>query len=90
MAIFEGIGKISDYTHLRSLRREMKYHIKTGTSLAQAMGTPVQPGEIKRAAKDTGKSRCKSRGADPPETAAGTEALFQGQAVSQGEQPRSL
>ena len=47
MAIFEGIGKISDYTHLRSLRREMKYRIKTGTSLAQAMGTPVQPGRAK-------------------------------------------
>ena len=47
MAIFEGIGKISDYTHLRSLRREMKYRIKTGTSLAQAMGTPVQPGRTK-------------------------------------------
>ena len=47
MAIFEGIGRVSDYTQLRSLRREMKYRIKTGTSLAQAMGAHVQPGRVK-------------------------------------------
>ena len=47
MAIFEGIGKIGDYTHLRSLQREMKYRIKTGKSLAQAMGTPVQTSRLK-------------------------------------------
>ena len=47
MSIFEGIGKIGDYTHLRSLQREMKYRIKTGQSLAQAMGTPVQPSRVR-------------------------------------------
>ena len=47
MAIFEGIGRVGDYAQLRNLRREMKYRIKTGGSLAQAMGAPVQPGKVK-------------------------------------------
>ena len=47
MAIFEGIGRVGDYAQLRNLRREMKYRIKTGTSLAQALGAPVQPGKVK-------------------------------------------
>ena len=47
MAIFEGIGRVGDYAQLRNLRREMKYRIKTGKSLAQAMGAPVQPGRVK-------------------------------------------
>ena len=47
MAIFEGIGRVGDYAQLRNLRREMKYRIKTGTSLAQAMGASVQPGKVK-------------------------------------------
>ena len=42
MSIFEGIGKIGDYTNLRSLQREMKYRIKTGASLRQAMGAQTQ------------------------------------------------
>jgi len=48
MSIFEGIGKIGDYTHLRSLQREMKYRIKTGTSLRQAMGAQTQPSKTKQ------------------------------------------
>ena len=47
MAIFEGIGRVGDYAQLRNLRREMKYRIKTGASLAQAMGASVQPGKVK-------------------------------------------
>ena len=47
MALFEGIGRIGDYAQMRNLRREMKYRIKTGKSLAQAMGAPVQPGRVK-------------------------------------------
>ena len=47
MAIFEGIGRVGDYAQLRNLRREMQYRIKTGTSLAQAMGASVQPGKVK-------------------------------------------
>ena len=47
MAIFEGIGRVGDYAQMRDLRREMKYRIKTGTSLAQAMGAPVQPGKVR-------------------------------------------
>lgn len=48
MSIFEGIGKIGDYTHLRSLQREMKFRIKTGASLRQAMGAQTQPGKTKQ------------------------------------------
>ena len=47
MSIFEGIGKIGDYVRLRNLQREMRYRVKTGGSLAQAMGAPVQPGKLK-------------------------------------------
>ena len=47
MAIFEGIGRIGEYAQLKNLRREMKYRIKTGKSLAEAMGAPVQPGKVK-------------------------------------------
>ena len=47
MAIFEGIGRVGDYAQLRNLRREMKYRIKTGQSLAEAMGASVQPGKVK-------------------------------------------
>ena len=47
MALFEGIGRIGDYAQMRNLRREMKYRIQTGKSLAQAMGAPVQPGRVK-------------------------------------------
>ena len=47
MAIFEGSGRVGDYAQLRNLRREMKYRIKTGTSLAEAMGASVQPGKVK-------------------------------------------
>lgn len=46
MARFDGIGKISDYTQLRNLQRAMKYRIKTGQSLAQAMGSPVPEGRM--------------------------------------------
>ena len=47
MSLFEGIGRIGDYAQMRNLRREMKYRIKTGKSLAQVMGAPVQPGKVK-------------------------------------------
>ena len=47
MALFEGIGRIGDYAQMKNLRREMKYRIKTGQSLAQAMGTPVQPSRVR-------------------------------------------
>jgi len=43
MAIFEGIGRVGDYAQLKNLRREMKYRIKTGQSLAEAVGKTVQP-----------------------------------------------
>ena len=46
MAFFEGIGRIGEYARLKDLRREMKYRVKTGRSLAEAMGTPVQPSKL--------------------------------------------
>lgn len=46
MALFEGIGRIADYAQLRNLRREMKYRIKTGQSLAEAMGKTAQPNKL--------------------------------------------
>ena len=46
MALLEGIGRISDYAQLKSLRREMKYRIKTGQSLAEAMGKTVQQNKL--------------------------------------------
>ena len=42
MALFEGIGRVSDYAQLNNLRREAKYRVKTGQSLLQAMGAPLQ------------------------------------------------
>lgn len=42
MALFEGIGRVSDYAQLNDLRREAKYRVKTGQSLVQAMGAPLQ------------------------------------------------
>ena len=42
MALFEGIGRVSDYAQLNNLRREAKYRVKTGQSLVQAMGAPLQ------------------------------------------------
>ena len=42
MALFEGIGRVSDYAQLNDLRREAKYRVKTGKSLVQAMGAPLQ------------------------------------------------
>lgn len=42
MALFEGIGRISDYAQLNNLRREAKHRVKTGQSLLQAMGAPLQ------------------------------------------------
>ena len=46
MAFFEGIGRIADYVQLKNLRREMKYRVKTGQSLAEAMGKTVQPSKL--------------------------------------------
>ena len=46
MALFEGIGRIADYAQLPNLRREMKYRIKTGQSLAEAMGKTAQPNKL--------------------------------------------
>jgi len=42
MALFEGIGRVSDYAQLNNLRREAKHRVKTGQSLLQAMGAPLQ------------------------------------------------
>ena len=42
MALFEGIGRVSDYAQLNNLRREAKYRVKTGQSLVQAMGAPCR------------------------------------------------
>ena len=42
MALFEGIGRVSDYAQLNNLRREAKYRVKTGQSLVQTMGAPLQ------------------------------------------------
>ena len=42
MALFEGIGRVSDYAQLNNLRREAKHRVKTGQSLVQAMGAPLQ------------------------------------------------
>lgn len=42
MALFEGIGRVNDYAQLNNLRREAKYRVKTGQSLVQAMGAPLQ------------------------------------------------
>lgn len=58
MALFEGIGKIGEYAQLRNLRRAMKYRVKTGQSLAEAAGTPVQPAKMKasEAQRTNGKS----------------------------------
>ena len=36
MALFEGIGRVSDYAQLNNLRREAKHRVKTGQSLLQA------------------------------------------------------
>ena len=47
MAFFEGIGRIGEYAQLKNLRREMKYRVKTGRSLAEAMGTPLQPTKLR-------------------------------------------
>ena len=46
MAIFEGIGRVGDYAQLRNLRREMKYRVRTGQSLAEAMGKTAQPNKL--------------------------------------------
>ena len=46
MALFEGIGRVTDYAQLRNLRRETKYRIKTGQSLAEAMGKTAQPNKL--------------------------------------------
>ena len=80
MAIFEGIGRVGDYAQLRNLRREMKYRIKTGTSLAQAMGAPVQPGKVK--SDEAQKMREKS---DANREAQIRQKLRQGQKLSPGD-----
>ena len=46
MALFVGIGRVADFAQLRNLRREMKYRIKTGQSLAEAMGKTAQPNKL--------------------------------------------
>ena len=46
MALFEGIGRVADYAQLRNLRREMKYRVRTGQSLAEAMGKTAQPNKL--------------------------------------------
>ena len=53
MAFFEGIGRIADYAQLKNLRREMKYRVKTGRSLAEAMGKNVQPSKLTSSALQT-------------------------------------
>lgn len=53
MAFFEGIGRIADYAQLKNLRREMKYRVKTGQSLAEAMGKTVQPSKLTSSALQT-------------------------------------
>ena len=80
MAIFEGIGRVGDYAQLRNLRREMKYRIKTGGSLAQAMGAPVQPGRVKP--DEAQKMREKS---DANREAQIRQKLRQGQKLSPGD-----
>ena len=40
MSIFEGIGRVGDYAQMKNLRRDMQYRIRTGRSLAQALGMP--------------------------------------------------
>lgn len=80
MAIFEGIGRVGDYAQLRNLRREMKYRIKTGTSLAQAMGMPMQPGRVKSdEAQKTNTNR------DAEREAQIRQKLRQGQKLSPGD-----
>ena len=80
MAIFEGIGRVGDYAQLRNLRREMKYRIKTGGSLAQAMGAPVQPGKV--TSDEAQKMREKS---DANREAQIRQKLRQGQKLSPGD-----
>ena len=40
MHMFETIGRIGDYTRMKNLRRDMNYRLRTGQSLAQALGMP--------------------------------------------------
>ena len=59
MALFEGIGRVSDYAQLNNLRREAKHRVKTGQSLVQAMGAPAdQQAEVQRGAGVKYKTRC--------------------------------
>lgn len=40
MHMFETIGRIGDYTRMKNLRRDMNYRLRTGRSLAEALGMP--------------------------------------------------
>lgn len=76
MAIFEGIGRVGDYAQLKNLRREMKYRIKTGQSLAEAMGKTVQPNKL------TSSALQKTQKADANREAQIRQKLRQGQKLS--------
>ncbi|ANR70421.1 hypothetical protein AXF19_05145 [Selenomonas sp. oral taxon 126] len=76
MALFEGIGRVADYAQLRNLRREMKYRIKTGQSLAEAMGKTAQPNKL------TSSALQKTQKADANREAQIRQKLRQGQKLS--------
>lgn len=76
MALFAGIGRIADYAQLRNLRREMKYRIKTGQSLAEAMGKTAQPNKL------TSSALQKTQKADANREAQIRQKLRQGQKLS--------
>lgn len=76
MALFEGIGRVADYAQLRNLRREMKYRVRTGQSLAEAMGKTVQPNKL------TSSALQKTQKADANREAQIRQKLRQGQKLS--------
>ena len=76
MAIFEGIGRVGDYAQLKNLRREMKYRVRTGQSLAEAMGKTVQPNKL------TSSALQKTQKADANREAQIRQKLRQGQKLS--------
>ena len=43
MHIFETIGRIGDYAQMKNLQRDMRHRLRTGQSLAQALGAPQDP-----------------------------------------------
>ena len=77
MSFFEGIGRVGEYAQLRNLRREMKYRVKTGRSLAQAMGTPVQSNKLK-----AGEAQKTNKNADANRELQIRQKLRQGQKLS--------